>query len=488
MDAAALINRFSSLPPRIRIGVPVALALLVFGIIVALSYTHDNRVALFATPLHADQLTEVQERLAQWNVAFTPSADNVAVEARRRSDLLLRLSLAGVPHSHIDTSNEMLSKVSALTPQSVIDEQTRSGLAADLELALRGLDGVQDASVIIAPAKPAIFADEQSHDATASIRLHIRPGAHLGPTAVAGIRSFVAAGVPGLDARKVMILDDRGVTLTDNGAGGIDETDLQTSLQSALDSAFGAGSAIVRVHVAYDDRAQQIKEVRRIAGSSLPITSDHTEEQYSGADRHYVKATHSDDRGSDVREEQTTLPAGRLARVSVAVVVDQTHGTELYKIRALATAAAGLDARRGDTISVQAVAFHTERPPKTDIWFAAYGAVLTVLPALVIGSIVLFALKLFLKPAAGFITAFAARTSLAQTRKAVAGFAPTQVRGALRNEPPHTAAAIISALPAATAAAVLDLYPPEERTAIIHRMSRAHSSLVPDFESVIANA
>ncbi|MBC5816677.1 MAG: hypothetical protein GIW97_09060, partial [Candidatus Eremiobacteraeota bacterium] len=458
------------------------------GIIVVLSYTHDNRVALFASPLRAEQLSEVQERLAEWNVAFTPSADNIAVDARRRSELLLRLSLASVPHSHIDTSNEMLSKVSALTPQSVIDEQTRSGLAADLQLALRGLDGIQDATVIIAPAKPAVFADEQSHDATASVRLHIRPGAHLGPAAVAGIRSFVAAGVPGLDARKVMILDDRGVALTDVGAGGVDETELQASLQGALDSAFGTGSAIVRVHVAYDERAQQIKETKRVAGSTLPITSDHTDEQYSGADRHYVKTTHSDDRGSDVREEQTTLPAGRLARVSVAIVVDQAHGTELYKIRALATAAAGLDARRGDSITVQAVDFHATRPPKTDGWFAAYGVALTVLPALVIGIIVLLALKLCVKPATAFITALAARTSIAQTRKAVSGFAPTQVRGALRNEPPHTAAAIISALPAATAAAVLDLYPPEERSAIIRRMSRTHSSLVPDFESVIANA
>jgi flagellar motor switch protein FliG len=62
------------------------------------------------------------------------------------------------------------------------------------------------------------------------------------------------------------------------------------------------------------------------------------------------------------------------------------------------------------------------------------------------------------------------------------------VRGALANEPPHAAAAIISALPAATAAAVLDMYPEHERAAIVRRMQRPASPLLSDAESFIANA
>jgi flagellar motor switch protein FliG len=69
-----------------------------------------------------------------------------------------------------------------------------------------------------------------------------------------------------------------------------------------------------------------------------------------------------------------------------------------------------------------------------------------------------------------------------------AGVTPATVRGALRNEPPHTAAAVISALPAATAAAVLDLYPPEERAGIIRRMQRPRSPFIPDLEQVLADA
>ena len=54
------------------------------------------------------------------------------------------------------------------------------------------------------------------------------------------------------------------------------------------------------------------------------------------------------------------------------------------------------------------------------------------------------------------------------------------MRSVLAHEPPHAAAAIISALPAATAAAVLDLYPQHEREAIVKRMARPHSPLIGD--------
>lgn len=123
-----------------------------------------------------------------------------------------------------------------------------------------------------------------------------------------------------------------------------------------------------------------------------------------------------------------------------------------------------------------------------DGWAAAYGTISTALPPLITGALILFGLKMCSAPAVRIAKLVAARISVAQTRSAVAGFAPAQVRVALRGEPPHAAAAIISALPAATAAAVLDLYPPEERGAIVRRMSRAHSPLLPDYESVLNDA
>src|SRR5580658_7241972 len=241
MDAVRrAFARLGALPPRFKAGL---LGLVVFAA-VALAWgidaTRDTRVALFATPLYADQLTEVQNRLAGWGVPFAPTADNVRVDPRKRADLLLRLSLAGVPHRHLLTSDEAFATVNALTPQSVLEAQTRDALAADLAQGLRGLDGVADARVIVAPASSGAYADEPARDASASVRITLAPGAHLAPATVAGIRAFVAGGVPGLDADRVTVLDDRGAL--DGGSSEPDDESVQASLQSALDAALGAGA------------------------------------------------------------------------------------------------------------------------------------------------------------------------------------------------------------------------------------------------------
>jgi flagellar biosynthesis/type III secretory pathway M-ring protein FliF/YscJ len=482
---APLLARWNALPPRVRGASTCAAAAIAFIAIVAGIVAARPRAALFATPLHSEQLAEVQDRLASWNVAFVPSADNVTVDAAQRSDLLLRLSLAGVPHAHVASSGETLAQIGALTPQAVVDAQTRAGLAGDLELALRGVAGVDDAQVIVAPARAATFADESGAGASASVRLHVRDRAQLSGEAIEGIRQFVAAGVPDLDPSRVTILDDAGVAL-DGAAGGDDASDLQASLQSALDAAVGPGATIVRVRGERDPRALVSRTTRDAPLGALSLSG--TDETFGGGGRHYEKRERSEQRGDERRDVTATQAPGRLARLSVAVFVDASRDLDLAAIRALASATVGLDPRRGDTIGVEPVTFARDRIARTDGWWLAYGAIVPALPAIAVAVVALFALRLLLPAMRAAATALIERASIVRTREAVRGFAPSHVASVLREEPPHAAAAIISALPAATAAAVLDLYPAAERSAIVRRMSRPRSSLIPDAGEVIDRA
>src|SRR5437660_6521553 len=229
MTAATLLARLRGSSPRARlIAAGSLLALIAVGAF-GFGASRDTRVALFATPLRADQLAEVEQRLAAWNVPHAAAADNVRVDRAKRGELLLRLALAGVPHAHLAGSDEALAHVGALTPQSVLEAQTRDALAADLALALRGVDGVADARVVIAPSSAGVYADEPRRDASASVRITLAAGARLSPRTVAGIKAFVAGGVPGLDAERVTVLDDRGLAL--DGDGRDDASDVQTALQ-----------------------------------------------------------------------------------------------------------------------------------------------------------------------------------------------------------------------------------------------------------------
>ena len=484
MTAATLLARLRGSSPRARlIAAGSLLALIAVGAF-GFGASRDTRVALFATPLRADQLAEVEQRLAAWNVPHAAAADNVRVDRAKRGELLLRLALAGVPHAHLAGSDEALAHVGALTPQSVLEAQTRDALAADLALALRGVDGVADARVVIAPSSAGVYADEPRRDASASVRITLAAGARLSPRTVAGIKAFVAGGVPGLDAERVTVLDDRGLAL--DGDGRDDASDVQTALQSALDTAFGAGATIVRVHREALGERRDVHDVRRAAtgGSLARATSD---ERYASSAKKYSKTSATEDRGSETREEHRVTPAGATARLTVAVFVDAARGLDLGKIRSLAAATAGIRSDRGDALSVEAVAFgdepqHAPRPARAPGWVLALAG---LLPQALTGIVLVLVVAFAAKPLAAVAVRIAENASARSAARDVAEIPPARVRRALDGEPPHVAAAIIAALPTATAAAVLDLYSPAERATIVRRLPHAKPALVPAPEDLI---
>jgi len=465
-------------------------AALAFAVLAALAtgalLGRDTRVPLFAAGLRPDQVAEVVNRLAEWNVGFIVSADNVRVEPDRRNALLLKLALAGVPHAHLDSSAEALAKAGPLTPQSVLDAQALDGLAGDLAAGLRTLAGVADAQVIIAPARDGAFAGDPGSGATASVRLALVPGFVLGPQVLAGVRQFVAAGVPGLEPKRVAILDDRGLALGAESVPAADEAlGLQQSLQSALDLALGPGAAIVRVRVSYDPRLSQVHEVTRKPIGSRPIGTSTSDEHYKSSTKQYAKTNQSVDGGSIVEEERVEVPAGRLERISVAVAVDAGRHFDLQKIRSLAAATLGLVKERGDAVSVEEIAFARDVPLGQHVEFAAAAGLIGALgPSIFFACALVAGVRLAAQPLGAACEALVARIALLRKSRELDTFPPAQVRGALKDEPPHTAAAIISALPAATAAAVLELYPLEERAAIVRRLSRSAAPVVPDYQTI----
>jgi len=481
---APLVARLRAYPARSRAIAAAAVLSLIgiatFGVVAS----RDTRVTLFATPLHTEQLAEVEQCLAAWNVPHAATSDNVLVDRARRSELMLRLSLAGVPHAHLAGSDETLSRVGALTPQAVLEAQTRDALAADLALGLRGLEGVVDARIVIAPSSGGVYADEPQRDASASVRITTAAGTHLGARAVAGIRAFVAGGVPGLDAERVTVLDDRGLAL--DGDAGDDASDVQTALQSALDAAFGAGTTIVRVHREPLGEHRDVHDVHRSAlGGSLARAS--SDERYAFGTKKYSKTSATEDHGSETREERRIAAPGTTARLTVAVFVDLARGLDVAKIRALTTAAAGIRPERGDAVSVEAVAFagpgsavHVTNAPA---WALAFAGILP--QALTVFALVGVA-AFTGRPLIAVATRAVETASLRGVVRDVATIAPERVRGKLDGEPPHVAAAVISALPAATAAAVLELYEPDERAGIVRRLARANPSLLPRPEELIS--
>ena len=141
---------WKALPRSVRLITVVVATGIVALSIAATILMHPARTALFAASLHPEQLAEVEERLATWNVLFTPTADNVIVAAGRRNDLLLppiacgRASSASLQHRR-SVGRHRRSHAAIRGGRS-----DARGLAGDVEAGLRGIEGIDDARVIVA--------------------------------------------------------------------------------------------------------------------------------------------------------------------------------------------------------------------------------------------------------------------------------------------------------------------------------------------------
>ncbi len=479
---ARVQSRWTRLSQRHRVIVTISVPFFIALLSVLIAIVHPARVSLFAQTLSPSQMNEVQTALAGWNVPFTPVDGTIVVRAADRNALLLRLSLAGLPRTTIQDSRDALSQIGALTPESVIDAQARNGLAGDIELALRGIDGIADAQVIIAPAQRSDFADEHGAQASASVRVHLQAGASLSRTQREGIARFVAAAVPGLQAERVTILGDMGGDDSHSDAAAV----LAREAQSALDAVFGPGVTIVRVHESQDRESIVRSEIQR---SPLGAVNSMTNiERFSSAGKAYEKQSVARENVTRMLRTDVRHASGGVARLSVAVAVDAAQHLDLAAIRAIVAASVGIDSKRGDTVVVAAVPFARVTSPKRDSWWLAYGALVPLLPALAIAVALVLCVRMLLGPLMHVVQRWSERAFIERTSSAVIGHTPERVRDALRDEPVHAAAAIISALPTATAAAVLDLYPESERRALLVRMQREQSPLIPDVEEFIAHA
>ena len=490
MNYAALLERWNQFTVQVKILIVAGLGVFIIAIFAGIFFFRDNRLPLFAKPLTADQVAEVDEELATWQVPFSATADNIVVDRAQRNDLLLRLSMVGVPHDPLLGSADALAKVGAMTPQSVLDIQTRDALGGDIAMALRGVDGIADARVIIAPAKQAFFADDESQDASASVRVMMETGRTLNNQAVQGIRRFVANSVSGLSVEHVAVIDERGMALGEGdmaGTAGSVEKDIQTTVQSALDNTIGAGVALVRVHAEINKTSKQEYEYRDAPLAGAAISKTYTDERLAGKDRAYSKLHANESHGSQGVATRSVIAPGGIERLSVAVMVDDALTDQIPQIRELVAAAAGINPNRGDVLTVAPLVFHHPVAPilthQQSIQLLA-----RILPGMVIGLTIVGILLVIMQPIMVYLRRNANREILSQTRSIESGVDAGAIWRTIHGEPAHVAAAVISQLPTSTAVAVLDMYPEHERREITERLSRPIAPVLVDIVKVPSHA
>lgn len=379
----------------------VVAALLIVKMASAPSYSQ------FATGLDPKTTGDMTTALDQAGVAYEIQSNGAVIAVQKSQFAQARIALAGkgLDAQKQQPGYELLDKQKLGTSNLQQQVALQRAMEGEIASTIDQIDGVNGASVALTMPKDDLFASE-TQPSTAAVMLG-GGTTGLDAGAVRGIANLVASSVPGLKADKVTITDGTGVMLWPqaDGAGGTGTSkaaaeqryaqQLSAQLNTMLTQTLGPGHAQVQVHadlnvdqateekLTYAKKGVPLKATQETetlrgtgggagagAGTATNIPSYAGGGGAGGGSSNYKKTTKSQDLGVDKTVTRRTIAPGQVNRLDVAVLVDQASKPNLKALQAAVSSAAGIQAPRGDTLTVQQLAF--AKPATTA---AAAGAV-----------------------------------------------------------------------------------------------------------------
>lgn len=348
----------------------------------------------------------------------------ISVPQAQLHDARLKLAAQGLPQGSRVGFELMRGEQGFGVSQFVEGARYQHALETEIARTIATLRPVRDARVHLALPKPSAFTRGRE-PASASVVLELFPGRTLESNQVAAIVHMVATSVPEMSAERVTVIDQSGRLLTQpdpNSDAAISAQQFEQTrrleaafaqrVRDLLEPLTGPGRVNVQVTVDMDFtvteearevylpdakvRSEQVSEQPAVgaaalannanaagipgAASNIPPAAEGAEGEAAAAPaapaglpmaRQATRNFELDRHVSHVRQ-----PAGRIRRVSAAVLVDHVPEVgedgqvelrplseeRLARIEALVREAVGFDASRGDSVAVMNAPFVRPEP------------------------------------------------------------------------------------------------------------------------------
>ncbi|QKK25063.1 flagellar basal-body MS-ring/collar protein FliF [Rhizobium hidalgonense] len=356
-------------------------------------------------------LNQISMALAEANINFQVGTDgaSISVPAGMTGKARLMLAERGLPNS-ANAGYELFDNVGSLGLTSFMQEVTRvRALEGEIARTIQSISGITAARVHIVMPEVGNFR-KQEQKPTASVM--IRASATTGRSAATSIRHLVASAVPGLDVDDVTILDSAGQLLASGDEASNSslnrslnivqnvQQEVESNIDKALAPFLGMDNFRSSVTADLNTDAQQIQETTYDPESKVERSVRSTKEAQQSQQKQSDSATtveqnvpqaapeaggsagpESQDK-SDKREEQTnyeinsrttatTRNSYKVEKLSIAVVVNKGRIAKmvgepadqakidayLAEMQKIVASASGIDAKRGDVVTVTAMDF-----------------------------------------------------------------------------------------------------------------------------------
>jgi flagellar M-ring protein FliF len=406
MPVAQLASRLSPRGWLIAGGGAIAAILFLYLFIHTVSKPSYSTVVSGVEPSQTGKMTST---LSAQGINYELQSNGTAIAVQSNEVAKARVALAGanlLGTSHVGLELFEKSKLGESNFQQQVNYQR--ALQGQLEETIDSIQGVSGAQVelVMPSAQSQIFGESQN----ASSAAVLLPGtAALSQNSVRGIAQLVASSVPGLQLSKVTITDGSGALLWPQGAGGgsgsgseVQEAQqrydqsMEASLDAMLAQTLGPNKAQVLVYANMNVN-QTTKEALEYAKTGTPLQQTKSSETLTGtgtsasgvANAAALGTTTGSGGKSNFKHETTTstlgvsktvthstIAPGTVESQHVSVLLDKSvPASAIPAIREAITNAAGIQTKRGDTISIGQVAFAKQASTATSaspIGYAKY--------------------------------------------------------------------------------------------------------------------
>lgn len=364
-------------------GFSLGLALILTLVIGLAWWAHRAPQAVLFSDLAERDAAVITTELDKLKQPYALSEDGKAVLVPADQVHKTRMALMGKPLPlHGAVGFELFNNADFGVSDFVQKVNYQRALQGELTRTILSIDQVQDARVHLALPDSALFRKDGPR-AKASVTLTLKGGQALQQAQVVGIQRLVAASVAEVRPEDVTVLDQNGVALSrasgeeaEPSGAQLDarqslEAHLSRKVGKLLDQWLSPGESMVAVDVLLNHEQAKVT-TEEVLGSPHPDRGSHpagvlTRERSTSRDAGGDSAGATAGSPQLVSQEaeyltgrrvsQVSSPAGRIARLSVAVVVKRAlSDADMERARQLVATAVGLQTERGDMVSIQSLA------------------------------------------------------------------------------------------------------------------------------------
>jgi len=390
LPVAALASRITPRGWLIGGGFAVAAILFVYIFLHTISAPSYSTLASGLDPSQTGKMTNT---LSAHGVSYQLQNNGTAIAVQSNQTSEARVALAGAGQLGNTQPDFSLFEKQSLGESNFQQQVTyQRALQGQLAETINSVQGVSGAQVeLVLPSSQNQVFGEAGGAASAAVLLSGTTA--LDPASVRGIAQLVSSSVPGLQLSKVTITDATGQLLwpqasgSTGGAGGTSVQEAEqhydqntaASLDAMLAQTLGQGKAQVLVYanmnvnqttqesLTYGKAGipqQQSKELETLTGTGTGAggatgTANLTAAAgAAGGKSNYKRETTNSSLALSKTVTHSTIAPGAVESQHVSVLLDHSvPAASLPAIREAITNAAGIQAKRGDTISIGQVAF-----------------------------------------------------------------------------------------------------------------------------------